>query len=72
MLGCSAADRSRKLSRTTHVESLWSPCLDAGSTPASSTKYIPAHLLGFIFHHNKTTIGQNDVAWVYMTGNVLN
>ena len=36
-LGCSAADRSRKSSRTKHVESIWSPCMDAGSTPASST-----------------------------------
>jgi len=36
-LGCSAADMSRKSSRNKHVESIWLPCLDAGSTPASST-----------------------------------
>jgi len=36
-LGCSAADWSQKSSRNKHVESIWFPCLDAGSTPASST-----------------------------------
>ena len=29
---------SRKLSRNKHVESVWLQCLDAGSTPANSTK----------------------------------
>jgi hypothetical protein len=37
MLGCSAPGLPRKPSMTKHVEGIWSPCLDAGSTPASST-----------------------------------